>query len=331
MEKLQRLVEEHRQELFSLPNVVGVAVGHKRRGGEVSDQPSVVVLVRKKVPLAQLAPGEVVPTELQGVPTDVVEVGDLKALEALPETPDDPALRRRKLRPAVPGLSLGHYRITAGTLGAVVYDQATGEPLILSNNHVLANSQTPRGRRAAPGDPVYQPGPYDGGTAADTLAVLHRYVPLRFPTARRKSLPGPATTAAPAPVSNLVDAALARPLSTDLVHPEILGLGPVTGVTAAELEQAVKKSGRTTGCTDGQVTALHASVQVGYEAGKTATFVDQVVLSPMSQGGDSGSLIVDGSGRAVALLFAGSSSATIASPIAAVLESLKVTFAPPKP
>ncbi|MDI6870459.1 MAG: hypothetical protein QME79_03700 [Bacillota bacterium] len=323
MEKLARIAEERREELFALPNVVGVAVGYKRRGGAVTDQPSVVVLVRKKVPLAQLAPDEVIPSEVEGVPTDVVEVGDLKALEALPEEPD-PEAHRRKLRPARPGISIGHFRVTAGTLGAVVYDRESGEPLILSNNHVLANSQTPRGRRAAIGDPVYQPGPYDGGTAADTLATLHRYVPLRFPTRR----PAAASRSA-APALNQVDAAVARPLSPELLRPEILGLGQLTGTAAAELEMPVRKSGRTTGCTNGKVTALHATLRVGYGEGRTATFVDQIVLEPMSQGGDSGSLVIDAAGRAVGLLFAGSPSATIASPIAAVLESLRVTFSAP--
>jgi hypothetical protein len=312
VEKLARIVEEQRQELLGLPNVVGVGVGYKRTGGLVTSRPSLVILVRKKVPLAHLAPGEAVPLEVAGVPTDVVEVGDLKALEALPQAPESDDHRKR-LRPARPGTSLGHFRITAGTLGAVVYDQATGEPLILSNNHVLANSRTARGRQATLGDPVYQPGPYDGGTPADTLATLHRFVPLRFKA------------------DNLVDAALARPLSPDLLNPDILGLGQVTGVAEAELEGPVRKSGRTTGCTDGKVTAVHATVRVGYGAGKRATFTGQVVLSAMSQGGDSGSLVVTGDGRAVALLFAGSALVTIASPIRTVLESLRVTLRPGQP
>lgn len=311
MEKLARIVENKREKLFGLPNVVGVAVGYKRKGGAVTDQPSVVVLVQKKVPLAQLAPGEAVPPEVEGVPTDVVEVGTLKALEALAQAPDL-GDRRQKVRPACPGVSIGHFRITAGTLGAVVYDQETGERLILSNNHVLANSQTPRGRRAALGDPIYQPGPYDGGTAADTLATLHRYVPLRFTSV------------------NKVDAAVARPVSPDVLEPDIMGLGRVEGVAEPELEMPVRKSGRTTGCTQGKVTAIHATVRVSYGNGKRATFTDQFVTEAMSQGGDSGSLVVDDQARAVGLLFAGSPSATIASPIATVLESLKVALHPVK-
>jgi hypothetical protein len=322
MEQVVRIAAESRDQLLALPNVVGVAVGYKRRQGEVTREPSVVVLVRRKVALAELAAGDTVPRQVQGVPTDVVEVGDLKAQEAALVAPEEPGLRLRRLRPALPGLSVGHYRITAGTLGALVYDCVTGEPLILSNNHVLANSQTPRGKRAAPGDHILQPGPYDGGTERDTLALLYRFVPLRFP---RPSKAGAPRAASP----NLCDAAVAKPLSADLVDAAILGLGPVTGTTEPVLELPVKKSGRTTGCTAGQVTALHATVQVSYGPGKLATFSEQVVLTPMSEGGDSGSLIIDEEGRAVALLFAGSGSATIACPIATVLEALKVSLTPP--
>lgn len=79
-------------------------------------------------------------------------------------------------RPAPGGLSIGHFRISAGTLGVVVRDRVSGERLILSNNHVLANSND-----AQAGDPVLQPGGADGGSVPeDTIAELLRFEPLEF-------------------------------------------------------------------------------------------------------------------------------------------------------
>jgi hypothetical protein len=95
----------------------------------------------------------------------------------------------------------------------------------------------------------------------------------------------------------------------------------------AELGMEVKKSGRTTGLTSGTVQLLDASVQVGYGAGKIALFTNQILTTNMSQGGDSGSLLVDGEGKkAVGLLFAGSDQVTIHNPIGFVKDALKVRF-----
>jgi hypothetical protein len=78
------------------------------------------------------------------------------------------------------------------------------------------------------------------------------------------------------------------------------------------------------------VTLLNATVNVGYMTARgprTARFTGQVITQPMSQGGDSGSLIVDSTeNRAVGLLFAGSSMATIFTPIDVVLAALNITF-----
>jgi hypothetical protein len=87
----------------------------------------------------------------------------------------------------------------------------------------------------------------------------------------------------------------------------------------------VRKSGRTTGFTTGEVTVLEATVSVSYGPGRTATFENQIVAGPMSQGGDSGSLVVAADSlQAVGLLFAGSEQSTIINPIQAVLDCLEV-------
>src|SRR5690606_39935729 len=63
-------------------------------------------------------------------------------------------------RPLLPGFSIGHGGVTAGTLGAFVTRSHPGDRHLyaLSNYHVLAGSP-----HARPGDVVLQPGPADGG------------------------------------------------------------------------------------------------------------------------------------------------------------------------
>jgi hypothetical protein len=81
----------------------------------------------------------------------------------------------------------------------------------------------------------------------------------------------------------------------------------------------VQKCGRTTGYTTGRVMALNASFNIAYDMG-SMKFNNCVVCSPMSQGGDSGSIISDMNMNAVALLFAGSPKVTIANPIKTVVD-----------
>jgi hypothetical protein len=98
--------------------------------------------------------------------------------------------------------------------------------------------------------------------------------------------------------------------------------------------QSVQKCGRTTECTVGTVEEINATVTVCF-AGfpfctKSATFVNQFTITPgdFSAGGDSGSLIVtnDNNKNPVGLLFAGSSTRTIANPIGVVLDHFGVTI-----
>jgi len=110
------------------------------------------------------------------------------------------------------------------------------------------------------------------------------------------------------------------------VKNEILYIGAPTGVGEVTLGMEVQKTGRTTGHTQGFVTQIDATVRIDYE-GPSALFAGQIVASPMSQGGDSGSAVLDMDRRVVGLLFAGSDAATIFNPIGEVLTALNVELA----
>ena len=77
--KAQAAKQAHVSFLLGLPNVVGVGVGLRMRRGQPTGEVALVVMVNKKIPDAELAPDQLIPRELDGVPIDVLEVGDLKA------------------------------------------------------------------------------------------------------------------------------------------------------------------------------------------------------------------------------------------------------------
>ena len=330
--EISRVKEAEKSNLFTKPNVIGVGVGFVAKKRVLTEEVGLVVLVRKKVPTAALAPQDIIPQRIREVKVDVQETGEIRALQSHTD----------RYRPAPGGVSIGHYKITAGTFGVVVTDRDTGDRLILSNNHVLANSN-----EAIPGDPVTQPGPIDGGsTTNDTIAHLERFCPLEFSTAPGvcglaasfagfgngiANLLGSKhrleTVRANPQATNLVDAAVARPINESDILDEILEIGVVQGTVEAVLGMQVRKSGRTTELTTGQITLLNATIDVSYGSGLKARFENQLVAGAMSQGGDSGSLLVAGDElKAVGLLFAGSDQTTIFNPIQAVLDCLKVNI-----
>ncbi|MDI6906847.1 MAG: hypothetical protein QMC81_05085 [Thermoanaerobacterales bacterium] len=339
MERYRQVIRDHRARLLRLPNVVGVGLGYKRLRGEETREPAIVVFVAEKVPEGGLPRAWRVPRRINGLPTDVVYIGRVRLL----------AEQVARMRPAQPGVSIGHYQISAGTFGALVYDARSGAPLILSNNHVLANQSNGRDGRAREGDPILQPGPYDGGIEGrDTIARLERFAPLHY-SAEQATCPAAARfesvvnslirTYRPSyfvkvykemAVPNMIDAAVARPVDDGAVTDEILGLGRVKGVATPELGASVRKSGRTSGLTGGVITYVDATVAVQLGENRLAVFEDQIMMGPMSQPGDSGSLIVDDQMRAVGLLFAGSTETTIANRIDNVTRLLGITFGAPK-
>ena len=327
-EGVRAAMAAYEADLFDLANVVGVAVGRKVVGGRELDEPCIVVYVDHKEAEDRLRRRDLVPAALDGVRTDVVETGRFRALPVL-ETLE--VSHTAKVRPAPGGVSIAHERVTAGTLG-ILARRTSGEAVILSNNHVLADSN-----EAKAGDRILQPGPYDGGRPQDAIAELAEYVPIQFRDQDLSRLGrllertlgpllapiGLGVRRLPSGNTNIVDAAIAKPLEADLVAPDILEIGRVAGTAEATIGMRVRKSGRTTGLTRGRVTALDASVEVDY-GGKTALFRRQIIGDILSRGGDSGSLIMDDANHAVGLLFAGGATTTILNPIEAVLSALRL-------
>jgi S1-C subfamily serine protease len=229
---------------------------------------------------------------------------------------------QRNTRPLLIGASVGHVKITAGTLSGFV--KRASAVYLLSNNHVLANED-----RAKSGDWIIQRARFDGGKhPADDVARLKYWIRLK------KS------------ETNFVDAALGAieqgitynaNVLTGLVNGKdrkLAGIGP----EFIDEGDVVYKVGRTTGATKGRVTAFDLdNVVINYDIGNLR-FDGQIEIEgtgqgPFSDGGDSGSLIVNADMQAIALLFAGSDSGgrnnlglTYANPIHRVLKDLKASL-----
>jgi len=300
--------------LLEIPGVVGTAVTG------LPDGRAGVMILAERTGLAGL------PQTLDGVPVTVRVTGRIMALS-------DPTQRQR---PAPAGFSVGHPAITAGTIGARVRD-ALGRVYILSNNHVLANSNG-----ASIGDPQYQPGPFDGGTAADQIATLTDFQTIAFGGTSNNTMDAAIALSSTALLDNAVPSDDGYGMPNSTIFGDANGDGLFDDRNAL-LGLNVQKYGRTTRLTHGQITGVNATVTVCYEVSgftctKSARFVDQLIISPgtFSGGGDSGSLIVtdDANLNPVALLFAGSSTVTIGNRIDLVLNRFGVTidgFAPPPP
>lgn len=331
---VRQAVRENRWNLLDRRNVVAVGVGRKVVQGQQTDQLAVVVSVIAKQGRDVLRAREQVPPVIDGIPTDVVRTGPIFAFQS----------RTGRVRPAPGGVSIGHVSITAGTLGCVV--QKNGRRYILSNNHVLANSND-----AAVGDPVLQPGAADGGQdPADRIGRLSEWVAIEFEADGGGETPCPIgnTIAMPlnvaaalagsrtrlvavrgdsaAAATNLVDCAIAEPLDDADVLNDILQIGTPKGIAEGTLGMSVKKSGRTTGLTTGTIQQVDVTVQVSYGPGRVATFVDQLMAGGMSQGGDSGSVVLNDANQLVGLLFAGSVNSTIINRIQNVFQALQVSL-----
>lgn len=279
------------QRLLNISGVVGVGTG--RGSGPVL-----------KVFVESTEIAKKIPSTLGGVQTKPIISGNPSFLNRFfsqkPLALQN--IRTQEFRPAIGGISVGHKNITAGTLGSIVFDNKTGKKLILSNNHIFANTN-----KASIGDEILQQSVFDGGIIEkNTIARLSKYIIIQRE-------------------GNIVDCAIAEPINPDIILDEIFEVGKVSGVTVAKEDMIVKKSGRTTGVTFGTVISTDATIRVISDAGDVV-FRDCIVTTPMAEGGDSGSLLLTEDNKVTGLLFAGSNEISIHNKIQNVESALQINF-----
>jgi hypothetical protein len=287
-------------------NVHSVGVGHKIVDGKLTEEPCIRLYVVQKLAESLLSANDVLPSEVDGIATDVIESPPAYFLpnDGQGAAPSAAALaactnaRRKRQRPVMAGISSAHFQVTAGTISCFCHSTLEGDDpdtvYVLSNNHVFADVN-----KAQIGDDLYQPGPADGGTNGDRFALLHRFVPIQLG----------------GQIPNRVDAAIGELLPGVQVDSQICTIGHITGIGVAEETMRVGKHGRTTGYTEGTVFDPSIDSLVGMDHNDpsiVALFQNQLrinVKSPFSAfglGGDSGSLVVNQATReAIGLYNAG--------------------------
>jgi hypothetical protein len=305
--------DKNTPKLMTDRNVIGTAATLGDDG-----KPAIMILVLDEATKAAM------PATIDGINTKVIVTDRIVAMNT------EAVNHKTKQTPPIQLGTSGGWRYDlangyccGGTLGSLI--QVGTQKRILSNYHVFESDIVSggNGRVATTGDPIIQPGLIDvscNAANAQNVATL----------VKTSSLPG----------SN-VDCSSAT-IVTGMVNTTgaILEIGTISKTTiAASVNQAVKKSGRTTGLTRSKVSGLNATISVSYEnecAGGTAftkTFTGQILVTNRASkflgAGDSGSLMVQDvttNPKAIGLLFAGSTTLAVANPINSVLSFLGATM-----
>lgn len=272
-------------------NVVAIGIGKKWTNNINTNKDSILVFVSKKEHTKNLSQNDIIPQQIDGCLIDVVgKSGTFKTLNV------------QRIRPIKPGYSCGHLWTTAGTIGGFFEDRQ-GDIVALSNNHVLAASNA--GIR---GHLMLQPGIYDDRNWGNNrVGNLKFYRPLVGPTgisfdaSKWKHIYG----------YNVEDSAIATINDLNLINYELPNIGYIKDFRYdINIDENVKKVGRTTQNTSGKVIAINAIVNVDF-GNIVYNFREQIITTNMAQGGDSGSLLMDDDNNVVGLLFAGSNTMTI--------------------
>ena len=273
--------------LLTYKNVVSVGVGFKIKGGVVKKEISLVFSVIKKEGEEDLKDLDIIPKEIEGISTDVIETG---AYTAPPPPAGLVKPRKKRYRPVKGGSSISHIESDIpGTAGGTV--KLNKKKFILTTNHVAALVN-----EAELNDPIIQPAKADGGKSEDVIGYLEDFTFIDFSRG----------------VINELDAALISPINDKMFSESIINVGKVKGVEEADLGIQVQKSGRTTGLTSGHIIQIGVLAVVVYPGDRSAIFKDQILVIGTGARkfiayGDSGSFVINpDTKRVVGLTFAGS-------------------------
>ncbi|KLU74595.1 hypothetical protein [Clostridium botulinum] len=276
-------------------NVVGVALGYKIKNGFYTNQLCIQVFVSKKLPQNQLNSNDMIPLVYKGVATDVKETGCFTSCSF-----------NNKVRPVLGGYSISsNMNRNSGTAGCLVTNGVS--KFVLSTNHVLANLNILPMK-----SPIIQPAyDYGGYAPTDTIAILHKYIPIRFIKGQEEP-------------TNVTDCALGLLSNPNILSNKIALIGKVTCGKSPRLNEQVKKVGASTELTTGTITNIGASFIVTYRNGQRVLFKDQILTTHMGADGDSGSILVNKNNCAVGLLFSASPNMTGFNRLSTVLDQLDV-------
>ncbi len=293
------------QELLSLAEPGFVGIGHSEAEGEV------IVFVEDEQAKQR------VPRSFSGYPVRTEVTGRIQVLSTQVTEPlaGVSPERRGEVSPLVGGISLSAWLpppYYAGTLGMVTFDDK-----ILSNAHVIA-MEPDTDNFLALGTDIIQPGSADGGRSGAKVGELEAYIPIDFD-------PG---------AENYADAAIGSiDGAIDVSYGEQFGEEGnywIEGWTEVSLGDTVRKSGRTTGVSTGQVLMTNYAGKIDY-GDKEAYFMDQILVAQdnysFAGAGDSGSA-VDRGGQFAGLVFAGVENYVVVCKAEHIIDGLGIAVEP---
>jgi hypothetical protein len=332
-EMIQNMLKNGVEELLlKIPGVHHVSIGLKEVNGHITDTLCIRIYVQEKKHNSQLPAQEVLPSEINGIPTDVNIIPSFNA-----------CIDKNIYRPLKGGIQLTNRivvqdpesfgnEIAHGTLGCLAIDNESGKPVLLSNWHVLMANN------AKVGDKIYQPAPL---TIPDVSLSQLPYYPKDDLNAVGRIIK--------ATINNKVDAAIAE---IDYPHingdaqctNEINGLSVdgkpeknvILGLAMAVAGQTVFKVGEVSGRTEGRIVDINYPTTTFPIEGIDRTFTGQIAIQAtnpadhFSEKGDSGSAIIDIHNNIVGLLFASNGNAnpqiTLANHINDVVAALNISI-----
>jgi hypothetical protein len=305
-------------------NVIGYSKKLRKRikDGKEIEEEVIRIYVSQKVDSSLISLIDLIPAEIDGVPTDVVEIGEMKALDIRPQA------HVTRTRPLVAGVSIGNWAITAGTLGWF-FEDSKGRLMLGSNAHVFADDPlSPSSGEKR----IVQPGRVDHGKIPEDIVgsyIWHQSL------AGSECILSSAVTSLLNGVSSLlgrrtrfelaltekakIDFGVAEPtveleirLHTAVEFEGFIGLGfagsdqasffckgehikaagwkPIDKeIVPVNVGDRIHKIGRTTEHTTGQIVDDSAYGRVNYGGASFVEFDDIVLTTKMLEGGDSGS------------------------------------------
>lgn len=298
----------HAAALMRYPNVCGVGVGFKVKGGRRLRELAIRVYVREKVPLGKLKKADRLPRSIEGIPVDViVRKPSFRMFDPFNPSPEHAALHSVLLGGisiAVLGAAPGSPGGGTGTLGGSVFDNSSLMNVMLTNWHVACKDTE---ANCADGV-VVQPSEFDNAGRQRSVGRVLRSV-----------------------ISPEVDSAILGLDGTAFLTHDVLNMGPIGRAVPAEVGMTVLKSGRTSGLTSGTITDISEDFDIDECEGPGCHRVDQIRFEGddgMVQLGDSGSLLLDTGGNVVGLVSSASGDGDIggACHIQDVLNALNINL-----
>ena len=318
------------EKIFEMENVVGLGVGRKIKGDRETDEPCLSVLVTQKMPQSLLRSRDRIPKSISNVKTDVIETGDIFAGQR-------PQTNGHGTEAAAPFPEVGDYEELDDEAGVeAAPGPSSARTARLQRRTLPCDRRNDRrgggGSPAVPGDSQTLPAAEQQPRPGQLQRCPDRGSDPSARKGRWRSLPrGPDRTALPLRSHPL------RPRTVELRRCRRGGDRVPRSGSRNLLDRRSAGDGERQAARDRAEDRpdheLHdrprhghqtPRVNVNYGRSRIARFVRQIVTTDMSAGGDSGSLVLDQADRAVGLLFAGSSRATILNPIQLVEAQLGI-------